>query len=661
MGQQGFPLYLDDQFFLTLAHPAGWAAAEKGRLELRHYPGARVPPGGTFLCMEAVYGVAAAAQARAAFLEHLRSRMRRVVRGHDKPYAIFEPFGARPGGSFDETESFVLDMIGKIAEGQRKTGCRFDFFSVDFWVDYRGDLRGFDPLRFPHGLANIRRELEKLGTAPALWIDSSMCLWSIGGNPATASTCTHDPRQPKPKSPFFCRATEPIKSLYTAAFRHHIRENGVRLLKFDNLCTTCDNPRHEHLPGIYSTEPIQNAVIEFLAALDRECPDVFLMLYWGYRSPWWLLHGDTLFDSGIGIEAASPSDQPAPYARQSITQKLDQAQWHAQDVPALGKDSLGVWLSDWPWNSQVGKEHWQAGLVMDLCRGSMLAQPWSDTPWLSPPERQQMSELIALLKARPQCFGKPRSILGNPERNEPYGYCCTDGRRAFLAISNCGWKDALLDLELNSAWGLPDGRQWDLYRWYPDPARLEHGSTPCGGKVPMALRPFEVVLIEVVPHGQSPSMSRHFSVQSMPLGFREPSRALDITVTKAVSHDTQEKQPTWTVLEPWRFTSAGGAILQKRPDGSLLAGGKNPASDTYTISVRTELDGNYRFSPGGVERFQSALAGARPGRQRKLLRGRAARHGGASGKSNGHSPGNAREAGGRLLPGRMADRCGHRR
>ena len=76
------------------------------------------------------------------------------------------------------------------------------------------------------------------------------------------------------------------------------------------------------------------------------------MLYSYYkpadRSPWSLLDFDTLFDSGIGIEAASPSDQPAPYARDSITQKLDQAQWHAnENVPPLGKDSLGVWLSDW--------------------------------------------------------------------------------------------------------------------------------------------------------------------------------------------------------------------------------------------------------------------------------------------------------------------------
>ena len=45
--------------------------------------------------------------------------MGRVVRVHDRPYAIFEPFGARPGGSFDETEEFVLDSIAKVAEAPR--------------------------------------------------------------------------------------------------------------------------------------------------------------------------------------------------------------------------------------------------------------------------------------------------------------------------------------------------------------------------------------------------------------------------------------------------------------------------------------------------------------------------------------------------------------
>ncbi len=134
------------------------------------------------------------------------------------------------------------------------------------------------------------------------------------GNPAVQGALNCNSEKDLPSLPFgieaFCRAAEPIESMYADAFRHHIRENGARLLKFDNLCTVCQNTSHAHLPGVYSTEPIENAVSEFFHELDAECRDVFLMGYWGYRSPWRLLHADALFDSGMGIEASSPSDQP---------------------------------------------------------------------------------------------------------------------------------------------------------------------------------------------------------------------------------------------------------------------------------------------------------------------------------------------------------------
>ena len=75
-------------------------------------------------------------------------------------------------GSFDETEAFLLDNLAKLDEGQRKVGSHFDFYSIDFWVDVHGDLKRCDPVRFPHGLKPITEQLEKLGTALGLWIDS---------------------------------------------------------------------------------------------------------------------------------------------------------------------------------------------------------------------------------------------------------------------------------------------------------------------------------------------------------------------------------------------------------------------------------------------------------------------------------------------------------
>jgi hypothetical protein len=562
-GLQGFPVYAAGEFFFGLAHPAGCATRNAGEVSLRHYPGARLPPGESFTCMEAVYGVGAAGRGREAFVAHVRGRMRRVRRGHDRPYAILEPFGARReedvGASpkdalFNETEAFVLEMIGKVAEGQRDSDCRFDFFSVDFWVDNKGDTKQADPVRFPNQFETIKAALSREGLKLGLWIDSTGCGWSIGGNPATHGAIAQTVGQEfvdlgvgEQQVCWFCRATEPIRSLFKEGFCHHIRENGVRLLKFDNFRSQCSNPRHEHLPGVYANEATHEALVEFYQALDAECPDVFIMLYWGYRSPWWLLFGDTMFETGVQMEAASPGHLPAPFIRDGITRKLDQGHMYAKDVPWLGTDSLGVWLSHWKkWNSGVGTERWQEGFVMDICRGHALAQPWSDPQWLNPVERRQMGEFIAIMKARPSCFINSRLILGDPRKMEPYGYICADGQRAFLAINNATWNDRLLTLQLHDAWGLPRRAEgWDLYRWYPSPARLTGKGKAHGTEVGIALRPFEVVLLEAVPHGELPTLEREFLTLAIPVGFDEPSRPVELSVS--------QEAPTGALPVPFAF------------------------------------------------------------------------------------------------------------
>ncbi len=49
--------------------------------------------------------------------------------------------------------------------------------------------------------------------------------------------------------------------------------------------------------------------------------------------------------------------------------------------------------------------------------------------------------------------------------------------------------------------------------------------------------------------------------------------------------------PSWKVLTPTALTSASGATLNPLPDGSILASGKNPERDTYTIVTRVEGGG----------------------------------------------------------------------
>jgi len=62
--KRGFPAYLEQQYFLSLAHPAGFALRQEKTVTLKQLPGAKLEAGKQFDCMEAVYGVAAEGQAR---------------------------------------------------------------------------------------------------------------------------------------------------------------------------------------------------------------------------------------------------------------------------------------------------------------------------------------------------------------------------------------------------------------------------------------------------------------------------------------------------------------------------------------------------------------------------------------------------------------------
>jgi len=55
--------------------------------------------------------------------------------------------------------------------------------------------------------------------------------------------------------------------------------------------------------------------------------------------------------------------------------------------------------------------------------------------------------------------------------------------------------------------------------------------------------------------------------------------------------EVKAAETQWTVLRPSRYVSQGGAKLTLLPDGSLLAGGKNPDADAYDVAARTEVAG----------------------------------------------------------------------
>lgn len=63
------------------------------------------------------------------------------------------------------------------------------------------------------------------------------------------------------------------------------------------------------------------------------------------------------------------------------------------------------------------------------------------------------------------------------------------------------------------------------------------------------------------------------------------------TAQTAWEKQMKEADADWTVLRPSKYASAGGAKLTLLEDQSILASGKNPEADTYTIQTRSDRTG----------------------------------------------------------------------
>ena len=121
---------------------------------------------------------------------------------------------------------------------------------------------------------------------------------------------------------------------------------------------------------------------------------------------------------------------------------------------------------------------------------------------------------------------------------------------------------------------------------------MKSSSGAFGQKAAIAIRPFDIVLLEAVEHGESPSLGRQFRPAPIPLGFPEATCPLPCRTRRHVpTADAWEASERWTVLTPVEARSTGGATLAIQSDGAILAGGGNPWPDTYTITAQTDVAG----------------------------------------------------------------------
>ena len=521
-GDYGQPLIAAGELFCAVEHPAGVNQGMGDRVSLRHFPGKRLPAGGSFTSKAAILGVAPAGEGREQFLAYIRSRSPR----HGL-CSIYDPLGIN---GFPDHPCWTLDdreMLGTmdLLEKWQKQGVKFDYYVPDVgWQDRTGDMTQFWPQCFPNGPDEVIHRANQLGMKWGLWFGVTHGDWTIGNNPRLTPSRTIVPGGEWPRNQYrdgfleddwrrqYCLASEPYFTIFRDGLLQHIRRYNLEFYKVDDSTYYCNNPAHGHLPGKYSTEANFDALIEIAKATRAANPNIYIMWYWGVRSPFFLLYGDSIFEKRITLEASSTGDHPALFFRDAVTLALDQGTQFAEFIPPMCRDSLGLWITDTRWGNSMRKERWQEAAVMDLGRGNLLfPQIWGDLTLFDDHDVAFLAWIQKLAKQNEAILERQKRILGDPWKDEVYGYACFQAGRGFVFMNNVDFEARKVRLSLDASIGLqaPDGTGLRLIGHFPDHAELVRQGQPplqSGQTLETWLRPFEVALWEVVPEGGAAAM-----------------------------------------------------------------------------------------------------------------------------------------------------------
>jgi hypothetical protein len=512
-GGHGKPVFMAEEVFAAIEHPTGDNKVTGQRVQMAHYPGRRLAPRAKFRSRVALVSVAAPGRVNAHFIDYVQARTqpRPRMTAIYTPFGINNQWGAHPTLNDEET----LDVL-ELARKLQKKGVFFDYFTLDTgWVDFSSDLTRFKPTSYPHGPDEVIKRTKALGMKFGLWFGTTWGLQSCWDYPPAFA----DKKPPTQlyregyhlgaDGVFFCFGEDNYYSIFKKAVLHHIRKNGVKFLKFDGGYYHCDKTEHGHLPGKYATEAMYEKLIDLADSARAADPEVFIMWYWGLGSPFWAMHGDAIFESGLFMEGSGASPIPTLYYRDSVTLAQDQNAYHAKTIPPLVKDSLGVWLSDTRWGNFMGMERWRESIVMDLGRGSRLfPNLWGNLYTLTDDDVKFLAWIQAFANKNAAYFQDRRTILGDPFRNDVYGYAHGRGARSFLFLYNAHFAARAVTLALDASLGLEarPGTKVDITSHFPERERLRQPNGEAarlGDRLEVWLRPFETLMLEVAPSGRA--------------------------------------------------------------------------------------------------------------------------------------------------------------
>jgi len=289
---------------------------------------------------------------------------------------------------------------------------------------------------------------------------------------------------------------------------NYAKKYDLGYFKWDGFLLASNDPGHGHLPGIYSREANVSTYIDIIKAVRKVNPDIFLNITTGtWLSPWWLEYADCIWmqgeDYGYAENVPSLNDRD-----KAITYK-DAVLWNDYrkfnllfPMSSLMTHGIIKGRLNFLGGKNESLDSFSNAVMMYFGRGVMMWELYVSPDLLSNGEWNAIASSIKWAKANKRVLEKTRMILGNPIKDQAYGYLHMRKDKGILLLRNPDVSRRTVSIDMTPGLGdIDPSTEYYVKVIYPynlilpNPVKMNQNLT-------VKLNGYEVLAAELIPAGK---------------------------------------------------------------------------------------------------------------------------------------------------------------
>ncbi|QMV18398.1 enterotoxin [Granulicella sp. 5B5] len=443
---------------------------------------------GQAVTYSSVIGIARAGQMRRDFLAYIereRAHPYRTFLHYNSWYDLgrFNPYNE--AGAEDRINAFGREL-------HQKRGVVLDSFLFDDGWDDHKTLWGFNS-GFPQGFSNVRKDAEKYGTEPGVW----MSPWGGYAGPKKERIAFGQQQGYEIASGGFALSGSKYYDRFREVCLEMIRKYGVNQFKFDGTGNADTVVKGSAFDSDFS------AAIHLIRELRQEKPDIYINLTTGtYPSPFWLRYADSIWRGGEDDDVAGVG----PYRERWITYRdADTYQHVVKAGPLYPLNSLmlhGIIFAERHKQLKEDPSHDFRNEVRSYFgTGTQLQEMYITPSLLSQENWDDLAEAAKWSRANASVLVDTHWVGGDPAWEEVYGWASWSPKKAILVLRNPSDKPQSIRLDPKSVFELPNGaaKMFSAKSPWKEDMSQRPISLQAGVIHTFQLAPFQVLTLELTP------------------------------------------------------------------------------------------------------------------------------------------------------------------